>query len=451
MGRLVIKSTLQAGTVLAGKLRVERVVGQGSMGIVLEATDLLLQRRVAVKVMSPERANNEEARKRFLREARTGVRLSNEHVTRLIDVGELNDGTPYIIMEYLVGSTLEQLLFRDGLPAVDVAVDWVLQALEGVAEAHRLGIVHRDLKPANLFLAERPNAQPLVKVLDFGAVKDLVTKGTQLTRTGATMGSPAYMSPEQVRAEDIDQRTDVWAMGVTLYELITGKLPFGGESVPQTLAAILRETPVPLRVLRPDASAELEGVINCTLSKDPASRYPSAAELFDALSMVQRSVSPTVSRTTTVHLGQTLQLSRHDEFADTAEMHRFVEPDASRVRPRVLVNTRSEKETVPERKEAPREHKARSQRWPLVLGAVSAVVMGAIGGAFLSRRHAPAPAPTLAITADPPSAPVAPLPTTSVTAANSSPSPATITTTASSHRDTASSPQRRPPVKSNKR
>src|SRR5262249_15498010 len=143
------------------------------------------------------------------------------------------------------------------------------------------------LKPENLFLCERPERQPIVKVLDFGTVKDLVTKGTKLTRTGSTMGSPAYMPPEQVKAEEIDQRADVWAMGVTLYELITGKLPFGGDSVPQTLAAILREPPVPLRKRRPDAPPELEAVINCALTKDPAGRYGSATELLGALALVR--------------------------------------------------------------------------------------------------------------------------------------------------------------------
>src|SRR5262249_17972201 len=137
------RDALRPGTVLAGKIRIERVVGQGSMGIVLEATDLPLQRRVAVKVLQK---NNEETRKRFLREARAAVRLASEHVARLIDVGELDDGTPFLVMEYLVGSTLEQVLLRDGIPPVDVAVDWVLQALDGVAEAHRQGFVHRDLK-----------------------------------------------------------------------------------------------------------------------------------------------------------------------------------------------------------------------------------------------------------------------------------------------------------------
>ncbi len=185
---------LAPGTVLAGKIRIERTLGQGTMGIVFEATDLSLGRRVAVKLLSPERARSEDAKKRFLREARAASRLSSEHIPRLLDVGEFVDGTPYLVMEYLVGATLEAKLVDDGPPPVDVAIDWVLQALDGVAEAHRMGFVHRDLKPENLFLAEREDRGPTVKVLDFGTVKDLVTKSTKLTRTGATLGSPLSAS-----------------------------------------------------------------------------------------------------------------------------------------------------------------------------------------------------------------------------------------------------------------
>jgi serine/threonine protein kinase len=399
VGRVASQDALRPGTVLSGKIRIERVVGQGSMGIVLEATDLPLQRRVAVKLMAPERASNEESRKRFLREARAAVRLSSEHVTRLIDVGELDDGTPYLVMEFLVGATLEVVLVRDGPPPIDVAVDWVLQALDGVAEAHRAGFVHRDLKPENLFLCERPDRSPIVKVLDFGTVKDLVTKGTKLTRTGATMGSPAYMPPEQVRAEEIDQRADVWAMGVTLYELTTGRLPFGGESVPQTLAAILRDHHVPLRVRRPDAPPELEALIACALSKDPAGRYASATELLGALSLIRAKLPSTTRVTKTVRLGQNFRLSRPDELADTTDMARIVEgTDASRVRPRVVVNDMPQSSSHGSVARGPLERTHRRSKPSylptLFIAAGVAIVIGAIVGAVVSRRRPPQPKTT---------------------------------------------------------
>jgi serine/threonine-protein kinase len=385
VARVAIEDALRPGTILSGRLRVERAVGQGSMGIVVQATDLHARQRVAVKVMAPDRAKSAEARKRFLREARAAERLSSEHVTRLLGVGELDDGTPYLVMEYLEGSTLADMLVRDGPPAVDVAVDWVLQALEAVAEAHAKGLVHRDLKPENLFLAEFPNRPPLVKVLDFGTVKDLVTKGTRLTRTGATLGSPAYMPPEQIRAEEIDARADVWAIGVTLYEIISGALPFEGESVAQTLATILRDPPVPLRKRRRDVSAELEAFVACTLSKNPAERYPSATEMKRELSAI-RAIMPRTTRVTkTVRLGQTPQAFRQPEaYAETAEMESGpllkMADDASRVRGRAGTTTETEPEkTIAERR--PGYGKI------LLLGAAAATALGILVGAVYARRH----------------------------------------------------------------
>jgi serine/threonine-protein kinase len=320
VARVAVEDALKPGTIVSGKLRTLRVVGQGSMGIVIEAMDMKTRDHVAVKVMSPERARNEEARKRFLREAVAAQRLSSPHVTRPYAVGELDDGTPYLVMEYLIGSTLADLLVREGPPPLDVGVDWVLQALHAVAEAHQKGLVHRDLKPENLFLAEFPDKQPIVKVLDFGTVKDLVSKGTRLTKSGATLGSPAYMPPEQIRADEIDARADVWAMGVTIYEIASGQLPFEGESVPQTLAAILRDQPIPLRTRRRNVPAELEALIECTLSKNPGDRYASAAELRDALASIRATIPRTTRVTRTVRLGQSPTFRRHEGFGETTEL-----------------------------------------------------------------------------------------------------------------------------------
>jgi eukaryotic-like serine/threonine-protein kinase len=361
---------------LFGKFRIERIVGSGSMGVVLQATDVPLDRKVAVKVLSPERAHSEEAKKRFLREARAAARLSSEHVTRLIDVGELDDGTPFLIMEFLVGSTLASVVARDGLPAVYVAVDWAIQALDGIAEAHRLGLVHRDLKPENLFLFERPGRKPIVKVLDFGTVKDLVTKATKLTRSGATMGSPAYMAPEQVRGEEVDARADVWAMGVTLYEILTGALPFGGDSVPQTLASILRDDPVPVQRRRADVPADLARVIACALSKDRAHRYASATELLEALASV-RSRLPKTATTKTIRMPDAHggPSSSPEAFADTTDMSAFTAQDVSQVRAR-----RPTAATLPE-PVAPGNH-----RMKLIFAVIIAIIIGGICGVLVARR-----------------------------------------------------------------
>jgi eukaryotic-like serine/threonine-protein kinase len=377
VARVAVIDALRAGTILFGKFRIERIVGSGSMGVVLEATDVPLDRKVAVKVLSPERSHSEEAKKRFLREARAAARLSSQHVTRLIDVGELDDGTPFLIMEFLVGSTLSSVVAREGLPAVYVAVDWAVQALDGIAEAHRLGLVHRDLKPENLFLFERPDRPPIVKVLDFGTVKDLVTKATKLTRSGATMGSPAYMAPEQVRGEEVDARADVWAMGVTLYELLTGSLPFGGDSVPQTLAAILRDEPVPVQRRRPDVPADLARVIACALSKDRAHRYASATELLEALTSV-RSRLPKTTTTKTVRLPDAIPApgSNPEAFADTTDMSAFTDKDVSQVRAR-----RPTAATLPEGLPPPKP-----SRMKLLLAIIVAIILGGVGGVLFARH-----------------------------------------------------------------
>jgi serine/threonine-protein kinase len=404
--RLASIDALQPGTVLAGRYRVERTVGQGSMGIVVEATDLTLQMRVALKVMSPERANNEEARKRFVREAQAVLKLTNEHVTRMYEVGSLADGVPFLVMEYLVGNTLEHLLFSSNGPLpVDVVLDWSLQALEGLAEAHRLGFVHRDVKPENLFLHEPPGQPPIVKVLDFGAVKELMSKMTKLTRTGSTMGSPAYMPPEQVRAEEnIDQRADVWAMGVTMYELLTGKLPFGGESVPQTLAAILRDEHIPLRVHRPDAPVELEALIACAFEKDRQRRYPSCGEMLEALKAVRAKLQQTSPVTKTLFFNppstpRPRAPSIPDVFAETSAM-RNAPPipgeDSSRVRdkPRVVINDRGQVVTVDGKKAG-----SRTPILPFVIAVASGLLVAGIvvlivmktTGAGTSKHLTPAP------------------------------------------------------------
>ena len=413
MARLANQDALQPGTLLAGRYRIERTIGQGSMGIVFEATDLTLQMRVALKVMSPERANNEEARKRFVREAQAVLKLTNEHVTRMYEVGSLHDGVPFLVMEFLVGNTLEHLLFNnDGPLAVDVVLDWSLQALEGLAEAHKLGFVHRDVKPENLFLHEPPGQPPIVKVLDFGAVKELGSKMTKLTRTGSTMGSPAYMPPEQVRAEDnIDQRADVWAMGVTIYELLTGKLPFGGESVPQTLAAILRDAPIPLRVQRPDAPVELDGLIARALDKDRNGRYASCFEMLEALKAVRAKLQQTSPVTKTLFFNPASTPRPHamnavqDKFVETSVMRgsppssvAVEDPSSVRIKPRIVVNERGHFATG-DRKSA----KGGGSILPFVLAVAGGLLVAGIvvllvsmktGNGFGKRPTAPAVAPS---------------------------------------------------------
>jgi serine/threonine protein kinase len=271
------------GTVLAGKYRVERVLGQGGMGVVVEARHMQLDERVALKFLLPEYAKHPEAAARFLREARNAVKIKSEHVARVSDVGTLDSGAPYMVMEYLEGRDLSGVLQKTGIIAISDAVDYIIQGCEAIAEAHSHGIVHRDIKPANLFLSKRPDGMPIVKVLDFGISKG-GTAVDNLTKTMTSLGSALYMSPEQMQqTRSVDHRTDVYALGISLYELLAGKQPFYADTLPQLCAEVLTGIATPLRQARPDVPEPLALIIERAYARDRANRFQSVAELVVAL------------------------------------------------------------------------------------------------------------------------------------------------------------------------
>ncbi len=273
------------GTILLGKYQVERVLGQGGMGVVVAARHLVLDERVAMKFLLPEVAQNTDVVRRFLREAQSAVKIRSEHIARVIDVGTMETGQPYIVMEYLAGADLAEVLQRQGPLPMDHAVEYVLHACEALADAHSLGIVHRDIKPANLFLTTKNDGTPFIKVLDFGISKITGGDAQNLTRTRGMMGSPLYMSPEQLNsAKDVDHRVDVYALGVVLFELLTGRQPFEAEELPQLIVKILSVAPAQLRTYRMDLPPQLEEVINRCLAKNRDERFQSVAELAHALS-----------------------------------------------------------------------------------------------------------------------------------------------------------------------
>jgi serine/threonine-protein kinase len=276
------------GDVLAGKYRVERVLGAGGMGIVVAAHHLQLDEKVALKFLLPNALLNPEAVQRFTREARAAAKIKNEHVARVTDVGELENGSPYMVMEYLEGRDLSSWLGTRGALPVELAADFVLQACEALAEAHVLGIVHRDLKPANLFCLERPDGSVCIKVLDFGISKVLGADGVEaasaMTKTTAFLGSPLYMSPEQLQhSRGVDTRTDIWALGVILYELIAGRVPFDAQVVTELIIKIATQPSPPLRQVRPDAPLALETLLARCLEKDRDLRFQTVGELALAL------------------------------------------------------------------------------------------------------------------------------------------------------------------------
>ena len=281
------------GRLVAGRYRLERVLGVGAMGIVVAALDEVAGERVAIKFLQRGQGDEREAQERFVREARAVLAVGGDHVARVRDVGNLGGGAPFIVMEHLDGEDLERRLERDGpLPAAE-ALAYVRQACEAVGRAHAAGIVHRDLKPANLFLTRAADGAPLVKVLDFGVSKlsgaGRAADDARLTRGSALLGSPYYMSPEQLRgSDDVDARADIWSLGVIVYELVSGELPFEGASLADLCSAVLRETPRTLAERGVDAPPGLDAVIARCLARARDERYPTVEALSAALDAVGR-------------------------------------------------------------------------------------------------------------------------------------------------------------------
>src|SRR5512133_2482737 len=277
----------QPGERIAGKYEIERVIGTGGVGIVVAARHLTLGQTVAIKFLLPGAAHDKNDVRRFEREAQSAVQLKNEHVAQVYDVGQMEDGSPFMVLEYLDGQDLGNVLRTSGpLPIVE-AVGYMLQVCEAVAEAHSIGLVHRDLKPSNFFLTYRRDGFPLIKVLDFGIAKyrlELEQQDVSLTQTRALLGSPVYMSPEQVRsARSVDHRSDIWSLGICLFELLTDAVPFGGETVTGVAAAVSADPVPPIARYRPEVPEGLALVIERCLAKHPEDRFQSIAEVAEAL------------------------------------------------------------------------------------------------------------------------------------------------------------------------
>ncbi len=374
---------LSVGSVIGGRFRIEQILGAGGMGIVLAATHLELGHRIAIKLLREEMAQSPAIVERFLREARAVVNLRTEHVCRVIDVGRLETGAPYIVMEMLDGVDLQRSVARAPLP-LTTAVEYVLQACVALTEAHVAGIIHRDLKPANLFVTRRIDGGPLVKVLDFGIAKALTESGAHLTHQSA-MGSPGYMSPEQIQsARDVDVRTDIWALGVTLYQLLSARLPFPGATPTEIAIKVAADPPAPLEI-----EPALRAVIWKCLEKEADRRYHSIGELMLAL-------QPFGGPNARAIVGQASQLAGGPALTPAAE------PIVSTTQATLGMTTGQGVAAPAKLTEPP---VPRRRRWP-VLVAILVVGAGAVGAVLYVQPSAgsqPGPAAPVVLVAPHPS------------------------------------------------
>ncbi|MFO0755685.1 MAG: serine/threonine-protein kinase [Byssovorax sp.] len=436
-------SRFRPGDVIAGKYRVEREIGRGGMGVVLAALHVDLDQRVAIKVLHRSAAESADFAARFAREARAAAKIKSEHVARIFDVGTLDDGTAYIVMELLEGEDLAGVLHRSGALPVHLAADYMIQICSAVAAAHAAGVVHRDLKPANLFLARNPDRSTTLKVLDFGVAKVTNKDGSPIpaddgsvTQTGHVFGSPTYMSPEQLTsAGRADTRADIWALGVVLFELLTNRPPFWHAAFAEIAAAVIRDPAPPLRDLLPDAPDELGAIIDRCLQKTPGKRYANVAALGRALA----SFGPPSAEAAVERMERLLGASEVTLDVPPSSDHgpRSVgtpavsqsgdkrvppgprsDPSTGRRAARRDDNQATlDVSTVPQ----PAQPSSRRGAWPIGV-AVLGVVIAA--GLFLLRRE-PAPAPATS------SAPSATAPATELTAPKSAPSATAAITAAS--------------------
>jgi serine/threonine-protein kinase len=277
-----------SGEVIDGKYQIDRLLGEGGMGAVAKAVHILRRAPVALKFMSPNVVSVPGAVERFLNEGVAASQIESDNVVHVFDVGKLANGAPYLVMEYMEGHDLAEVIAREGKPGLEPerAVYFIVQALRGLQVAHDAGIIHRDMKPSNCFVVNKEGEADFVKLLDFGISKVGSGKSASLTQTNSALGTPLYMSPEQARSpRDVDLRSDLYSVGVILYELLTGRTPFASESgeFTEILFKLFTQDPPPIRSLRADLSPELAAAVHKALARDPKDRYSTAKDFALAL------------------------------------------------------------------------------------------------------------------------------------------------------------------------
>jgi len=283
------------GSLVAGKYRIIEEIGRGGMGIVYKAEDIKLKRTVALKFLPHQWISDADSRERFIHEAQAASALDHPNICTIYEIEETEDGRMYIAMAFYEGESLREKIKREPLKSEE-AVAIAIQVARGMAKAHQKGIVHRDIKPANILITN----DGIAKIVDFGLAK--LAGQVKLTREGTTIGTVAYMSPEQARGEVIDQRTDIWSLGVVLYEILAGKLPFKGDYEQTLIHSILKTEPEPITKFRKDLPSGISQIIAKALAKNPAARYQTMEELAEDLNAVAEGLKPVPAKADWIRL-----------------------------------------------------------------------------------------------------------------------------------------------------
>jgi serine/threonine-protein kinase len=430
-----VPGQFQTGDVLVAKFRIVRIVGEGGMGVVYEAEHLSLSERVALKVLHSDQEPGDRRAQRLLREARAAARIKSEHVARVNDFGTLPDGSPFLVMELVEGESLSRVLRERGPLPVEVAVQYALQICIALAEAHALGIVHRDIKPSNLIVAERRDGSELVKVLDFGVAKQVKADAPTMTASSGVLGSPSYMSPEQIRdAHSVDERSDIWSLGVVIYEMLTARLPFEAFTAPGVLAAITADEAVPPSKYRSELGDSLERIVLSCLAKQREQRYPRVVELAQALADHAASGSELAARV------QRLRESTHER--------RAVPEPAAEPSGEASLTQNATATTAAESLKAPFAHEKRGR--PLIaIGAVVALAAALATLALIQRSSpdsAPAAIPSPATLASPSAPPASAIQVVPVAPQTEIAPPAASTATPAEPHPKPARALRKPPV-----